>query len=200
MAQKNLYIIAGCNGAGKTTAAFKIFPEILESSEFVNADEISRELRVIDPGSSDIQAGRLMLERISELISSGQNFTIETTLASRSLMQIVKKAKELGYQVTLAFFWLNSPLLAVERVRSRVEHGGHNIPPEVIIRRYNIGLKNLFHLYLSLVDFWMMYDNSGIAPVLIAKGSLENYQIKKNSNFTALLKHYSDGSKGKEIE
>lgn len=157
---KTLYIIAGCNGAGKTTASFTILPEIWHCTEFVNADEIARGISPFAPDSVAIQAGRIMLQRIEELLEAGISFSIETTLATRSYVQLVKRAQSLGYTVNLLFFWLESPEMAVRRVAKRVSQGGHNIPEDVIHRRYHLGINNFFSLYKDIVDFWTLVDNA----------------------------------------
>lgn len=113
---KKLYIIAGCNGAGKTTASYTILPEILNCKEFVNADEIAKGISPFQPEKAGIEAGRFMLKRIKKLLESGENFAFETTLSTRSYVQFVERAKELNYQVTCLFFWLDSDDLAVSRV------------------------------------------------------------------------------------
>lgn len=141
MAEKNLYIISGCNGAGKTTASYSVLPKLLDCKQFVNADEIAKGLSPFCPESVAIQAGKLMLLRIEELLTADETFSIETTLATRSYSELVKRAHEKGYKVTLLYFWLSSPELAVERVARRVSEGGHNIPKDVIYRRYEKGLK-----------------------------------------------------------
>jgi len=128
---KNLYIISGCNGAGKTTASYTILPEILNCKEFVNADEIAKGLSPFTPENATIQAGRLMLEKINTLIKSDKDFAFETTLATKSYKKLVARAKENGYKVTLLFFWLRTPELALKRVEIRVKEGGHNIPTEM---------------------------------------------------------------------
>ena len=170
---KKLYVIAGCNGAGKTTASYTILPEMLDCKEFVNADEIARGLSPFQPGKASIEAGRLMLKRIKTLIESGENFAFETTLATKSYVNLIKKAKEKEYQTTLLFFWLYSPDLAVSRVKNRVKEGGHNIPEDVIRRRYTSGLKNFFKLYLPVTDNWLFVNNSGEIYEIIAEGSFE---------------------------
>ena len=109
---KNLYIISGCNGAGKTTASYTVLPEILDCKEFVNADEIARGLSPFNPESVAIEAGRLMLKRIDELLEKGETFSIETTLATKSYINLVRRAQAKGYVVKVLFFWLNSPELA----------------------------------------------------------------------------------------
>ena len=165
---KNLYIIAGCNGAGKTTASFTILPEIWHCKEFVNADEIARGLSPLNPENVAMQAGRIMLKRIDELLEQGQSFSIETTLATRSYVQLVKRAQTLGYTVSLLFFWLNSPEVAIQRVAKRVSEGGHNIPTDVIRRRYQLGLSNFFNLYKDVVDTWTLVDNASNPRQVVA--------------------------------
>ncbi len=167
---KNLYIISGCNGAGKTTASYTVLPEILHCREFVNADEIAKGLSPFNPESVAIEAGRLMLKRIDELLEKGETFSIETTLATKSYISLVRKAQAKGYSVKVLFFWLNSPELAVMRVAERVANGGHNIPKEIIRRRYVAGISNLFNLFAKEVDSWVIFDNSENPRKQIASG------------------------------
>jgi predicted ABC-type ATPase len=169
MISKNLYIIAGCNGAGKTTASYNILPAILNCQEFVNADEIARGLSPFQPEKASFEAGRIMLHRIDELLQKNIDFAFETTLATKSFAQTIKKAQEKKYTVTLLFFWLNSIDLAKQRVAIRVAEGGHNIPEDVIERRYQRGIKNLFDIYLPICDNVMAFDNSDKLPLLIFK-------------------------------
>ena len=167
----NLYIIAGCNGAGKTTTSYTVLPEMLNCREFVNADEIARGLSPFQPETVSFQAGRIMLNRIKELLSGKNDFGFETTLSTRSYVHLIRQARKLGYTVVLIFFWLESADLAKSRVKARVEIGGHNIPSIVIERRYTRGLENFFLLYKDLADSWVIYDNSNQEPVLVAKGN-----------------------------
>lgn len=155
-----LYIIAGCNGAGKTTASYTVLPEMLDCKEFVNADEIAKGLSPFNPESVAIEAGRLMLHRMDDLLAEGADFAFETTLATRSYARFVERAHEKGYFVSLLYFWLPTPEQAVERVATRVSGGGHNIPSEVIRRRYANGIKNLSALYTPICDYWVIYNNS----------------------------------------
>lgn len=159
--RRALYIIAGCNGAGKTTASMTVLPEVLHCREFVNADEIAKGLSPFRPEEVAVQAGRLMLERIDRLLTRGETFAIETTLATRSYAGLVRRAKAAGYTVVLLFFWLPSPEMAEMRVAQRVAEGGHDIPREVIRRRYWLGLRTLLEIYAPEVDVWSMYDNGG---------------------------------------
>jgi predicted ABC-type ATPase len=189
MAEKNLYIISGCNGAGKTTASYSVLPKLLDCKQFVNADEIAKGLSPFCPESVAIQAGKLMLLRIEELLTADETFSIETTLATRSYSELVKRTQEKGYKVTLLYFWLSSPELAVERVARRVSEGGHNIPKDVIYRRYEKGLKNLFDIFIPIVDSWMIVDN-GVEPrEIIAKGTkaemktFNDFKLDKIKNY-----------------
>jgi predicted ABC-type ATPase len=176
----NLFIIAGCNGAGKTTASFTILPEMLNCKEFVNADSIAAGLSPFNPESVAIEAGRLMLLRIHELMKATVDFAFETTLATRSYVPLVKAAQEVGYKVTLLFIWLDSPLAAIQRVADRVAEGGHNIPEDVIARRYHRGIFNLINLYRPICDSWIVVNNKSVVPELIAKGTLSGENIIQN--------------------
>ena len=166
-----LYIISGCNGAGKTTASYSLLPEMLECSEFVNSDEFAKSLSPFDPSQASIQASRYMLLKIRYLLKRHQDFAVETTLATRTLLKIVTTAQAAGYTVTLLYFWLRTPELAVERVRARVEAGGHNIPEETIRRRYQVGIDYFFHHYAPICERWILADNSQIPFRVIAEGS-----------------------------
>jgi predicted ABC-type ATPase len=172
--QKKLYIIAGCNGAGKTTASFTILPDILDCKEFVNADEIARGLSPFQPEKVMFEAGRIMLQRINDLMVEGVDFAFETTLATRSYKVKIEEARSMGFKITLLFFWLRSDALAKERVKTRVAEGGHNIPPDIITRRYFRGIKNLFEIYLHLSDEVLIFDNSAGMHELIAEKSLSS--------------------------
>lgn len=165
----NLYIISGCNGAGKTTASNTILPEVLNCMEFVNADYIACGLSPFNPESVAFESGRIMLSRIRELMAARVDFGFETTLASRSYVSLVKQAKLLDYKISLVYFWLSSPNLTVERVAKRVSNGGHHIPSDVIERRYYRGIYNLYNLYMPVCDEWTIVNNMDIVPEVIAK-------------------------------
>ncbi len=187
---KMLYIIGGCNGAGKTTASYTVLPDILECREFVNADEIARGLSPFNPTDVAIEAGRLMLQRIEDLLAREESFSIETTLATRSYINLVRRAHTKGYQVSLLFFWLNSPELAIQRVAERVSKGGHNIPEDIIRRRYYSGIRNLFNLYATEVDAWSIYDNSTINRRKVAVGGRSIETIISDENIYNQIINY----------
>uniref|UniRef100_A0AB33JUV6 Zeta toxin family protein n=3 Tax=unclassified Prevotella TaxID=2638335 RepID=A0AB33JUV6_9BACT len=187
---KRLYILSGCNGAGKTTASFTILPEILQCREFVNADEIAKGLSPFAPESVAIEAGRLMLERIDILLKEGTDFSIETTLATRSYANLVYRAQHLGYEVILLYFWLSSPVVAKHRVAQRVSLGGHNIPNNIIERRYYLGLRNLFHIFMPIVDEWMLIDNSNLKAEIIAHAYLgQEMEIRNLETYNKILEY-----------
>lgn len=185
-----LYIISGCNGAGKTTASYTVLPEMLNCREFVNADEIAKGLSPFNSESVAIEAGRLMLSRMNELLDDEVDFAFETTLATRFYASFIKRAQEKGYYVSLVYFWLESPELAIDRVKMRVATGGHNIQEEVIRRRYRNGVKNLFNLYTPICDFWIMLDNSNPPFKIIAKGNENNILSIDNLSLYETLRNY----------
>ncbi|KAF2336304.1 zeta toxin family protein [Flavobacterium daemonense] len=190
---KNLYIIAGCNGAGKTTASFTILPEILDCKEFVNADEIAKGLSPFQPEKVAFEAGRIMLHRINELLINNEVFAFETTLATKSYKSKVKIAQDKKYKVVLLFFWLQDVDLAIERVKTRVKEGGHNIENDVIKRRYINGINNLFNLYLPIVDEAMIFDNSFGKPELIAEKMFDTeIDIINEIKYNRLKKFYNE--------
>jgi len=166
-------IIGGSNGAGKTSVAYPLLQEQYGITEYVNADMIAAGLSPFDPDAMALEAGRIMLRRIEDLIQEECDFAIETTLASRSFATTLKRCKSMGYTCRLIFVWLGSADLAVERVRKRVASGGHNIPEDVIRRRYQRGIDNFFDLYRPIVDAWICYYNGADGPRRIARGKGE---------------------------
>lgn len=188
----NLYIIAGCNGAGKTTASYTVLPEILNCREFVNADNIAAGISPFNPEAVAVEAGRIMLQRVAELLADGQDFALETTLATRSYVGLVKDAQKRGYKVTLLYFWLSSPQMARERVAERVENGGHHIPDEVVERRYYKGISNLFKLFIPICDVWMVIDNSIREMAIIARGEQKVAQEVNNTDIWGIIQKLSD--------
>ncbi len=173
-----VYVIGGANGSGKTTTSLVLLPRRLNVIEFVNADAIAAGISPLNPESMAIQAGRIMLERLDLLSTSGANFAFETTLASRTFAPFLRKCKEeRGYAIALIYFWLRSPELAIERVSMRVAAGGHSIPEDVVRRRYERGRLNLTSLYLPLVDEWMIFDNSESESRLVAEKEVGQVQV-----------------------
>ncbi len=187
---KRIYIIAGPNGAGKTTASYTILPEIFECFEFVNADEIAKGLSPFNPESVSIQAGRIMLERIADLVKMEKSFAFETTLSTKSYYSFILKAKKSGYKIILMFLALNSSELARQRVKTRVLEGGHNIPEDVIERRYTKGLSNFFNRYQNVVDSWLLIDNSTNHFEFIATKFDQKIEIHNSPTWNKLKSEY----------
>ena len=182
----NIYIIAGCNGAGKTTCAFSILPQVLDCNEFVNADLIAKGISPFNESSVNFEAGRIMLTRIKELIELKQDFVFETTLSTISYVKLLNQAKLKGYSISLHYFWLDSPELAIDRVKNRVLNGGHDIPEDVIIRRYHKSIRNLNKYFFELVNEAYIYNNSGKASELVANKIYNEITISNNELWTKI--------------
>lgn len=166
-------IVAGPNGAGKSTIAREVVRDTFGIRKYVNADTIARGLAEFDPWSVRSEAGRIMLEWIKKLAGRRESFAFETTLASRTFAQMIerwRKPEQGGYNFHLVFLWLRDRELAVRRVERRVNTGGHNVPEEDIRRRYQRGRHNFSHLYQTLAETWLVFDNSDETPLLIAEG------------------------------
>ncbi|MDR1726161.1 MAG: zeta toxin family protein [Bacteroidales bacterium] len=191
---KTLYIISGCNGAGKTTASYTILPEILDCKEFINADEIAKGLSPFQPEKVAIEAGKIMLGRIKELLKENITFAFETTLSTKTHKNIILQAKKQGYIVVLLFFWLQNIELAKARVRQRVAEGGHNIEASIIERRYIRGIVNLFDIYLPVADEIFIFDNSNNTN-LVAQKTTGTIKIVDNNKYNQIKQYYEDSKK-----
>ena len=191
----NLYIIAGCNGAGKTTASNTILPEILQCHEFVNADNIAFGISPFNIEGAAFEAGRIMLRRLDLLLHEGVDFAFETTLATRSYVSFIHQAKTMGYKVSLVYIWIQSPALAKQRVAARVSRGGHNIPDDVIERRYHRGISNLLNLFIPICDYWVVADNTRNRLERIAEGEGSFGLRIINHDIWTTIKQHTHGSK-----
>ena len=178
-----LYIISGPNGSGKTTASYGVLPELLDCSEFVNSDEFAKHLSPFSPESAYITASRLMMRKVKYLFDRREDFCIETTLATRALIKMTRKAQELGYYVTVLYLWLETPDMAVQRVANRVLAGGHDVPEETIRRRYSVGLHYLFRDFMPLCDRWILCDNSDDNLRLVAESSGSGITVRDPETF-----------------
>lgn len=184
-----LILLGGPNGAGKTTVAMRILPDFLSLREYVNADTIAAGLSAFVPESVAVEAGRVMLRRLRELADAGADFAFETTFASRSFARFLRDLQERGYEVQVIFLWLRSADLAVDRVDARVQAGGHDIPEQVVRRRYAVGWRNFLELYQPIADSWQVYDNSGIEEGLVAVGGTgEETQVHDSELWTIIRK------------
>ena len=164
---KKIIIIAGPNGAGKTTFARDFLPAEAQTLRFINADLIAAGLAPFNPETASFKAGRLMLEEIDECVDAGHSFAFETTLSGLAYLKKIAVWQPLGYQVKLWFLSLPNEDIAVSRVSRRVLQGGHNIPEDVIRRRFKAGLANFHQRYSKIVDSWAFYDSSGMNPKIL---------------------------------
>jgi len=167
---KRVIIIAGPNGAGKTTFARTYLAPLYKEVRFLNADYIAAGLSPFNPEVSAIRAGRIMLEEIQNCVRQEISFAVETTLSGQLYLKHIKEWSERGYTVSLFFLSLNSVEIALERVAQRVTQGGHDIPEDVIRRRYVKGLEMFNKCYKDVVDAWALYDSSTDNPKLINWG------------------------------
>ena len=185
---KNVYIIAGPNGSGKTTFAAMFLPDYVKCPNFVNADLIAKGLAPFEPRSAAIKAGKLVLQQIREFAERGVDFAFETTLSGKAYVNLFAALKEKGYTLHLFFLWLPSPELAIARIKDRVAEGGHDVPSEDVRRRFFRGINNFFKLYESLFDSWMLFDNSRAKPLLIAKRRNGNKELNNEELFKMIQK------------
>ena len=162
-----IFIIAGPNGAVKTTFAREYLPNEADCPVFVNADLIAAGLAPFDPAKAAIAAGRLMFKELKRHANNRHSFAFETTLSGISYSKMIPEWQRIGFVVKMIFLQLNSADDAVNRVAQRVRHGGHDIPEKTIRRRFIKGMANFNNVYAPIVDSWTLYNNSGDAPVLI---------------------------------
>jgi len=169
MQKRNVYIIAGPNGSGKTTFARQFLPQYVKCPHFVNADLIAEGLSPFSPKKAAIKAGKLVLEQVRDFADRHVDFAFETTLSGKSYRNLLEDLKTRNYRIFLFFSWIPHPQLAIARIKDRVAYGGHHVPQEDVKRRFHRSIDNFFNLYMSLLDSWYIFDNSSIKPSLIAK-------------------------------
>ena len=175
MAPPEMWILAGPNGSGKTTLAKTHFREIVRRGYFLNADETAASISPNFPEKAAIRAGRQLIDARTAVIAKRRNFTIETTLATKTLMNAVVSAKEAGYRTHLIYLWIADPDICIQRVAGRVAEGGHNIPSDVIMRRYRRGLA-LLPKYLAAVDIARIYSANAM-PQLVARKDKDDLRV-----------------------
>ena len=166
---KNLFILAGANGSGKSTVAKVLLPS--EGLSYVNPDDIAKELNPNNPVAARIEAGKETLRRIDTLLGRGESFAIESTLSGNTYVSVIEQAKSLGYSVIIAYVFVDSPDVCVKRIEARVRNGGHFVPAEDVIRRFVRSKINFVRLYRDIADCWMLYYNGGMDLSLVAHGN-----------------------------
>ncbi len=188
MKKPNVYIIAGANGAGKTTFATQYLPSHAKCRHFVNADLIARGIEPFAPQSASIKAGRIMLEQLRALANQGVDFAFESTLAGRTYLSFLKGLKAKGYTVHIFFLWTPTVNLSLSRIKERVAQGGHHIPPQDVRRRFKKSLVNFLDGYRELADYWHMVDNSQMSPRRIASAGGGKIEIRDQELFEHIMK------------
>ena len=163
---KSLYILAGANGSGKSTVAKVLLPE--DGIEYINPDDIAKEINPADLSAVRIQAGKEALKRVADLLERGESFAIESTLSGVAYVKLLERAKQLGYETAIAYVFVDSPEVCIARIATRVRTGGHFVPDEDVRRRYLRSKENFFKTYRKLVDHWTLFCNSGTSLVLVA--------------------------------
>ena len=161
------WIIAGSNGAGKTTFALNYLPKLAHCQRFINVDLIAAGLSPLSPEQQGIAASRLFLNEIDQCVAARQDFAFETTLAGRIYLKLVRRLQAAGWRVELIYLALPSVESSQMRVTERVMHGGHPIPSEDLVRRFPRSLYNLLHLFAPLVDQTHCFMNNTLVPELI---------------------------------
>ncbi|MFL6301866.1 MAG: AAA family ATPase [Terriglobales bacterium] len=169
MPKPTIYLIAGCNGAGKTTFAKEFLPHEVKCLRFYNADELARGLSPFDPAAAAIKAGRLLLAEIRRSITRKETFALESTLSGTTYRRLLQQAKASGYRIYLHYLWLPTPEIAIARVRERVKKGGHDVPASDIRRRFARSLRHLVSIYAPLADRWAVWNNEGSPAKLVAE-------------------------------
>ena len=182
-----IYVIAGPNGVGKTTFADRYLPDEARQVEFVNTDLIARGLSPYDPDAVAMDAGRIALGRIRQLIANKIGFTWETTMSGRSAAGWLREAKAAGFTLKCYFLWVRDVNITMKRIRFRVGEGGHNIPEYISKRRFLKTLQNFFQVYRPLFDSWKLYENDFGQPRLLAVQKQERLALRDPANFERLL-------------
>jgi predicted ABC-type ATPase len=188
MNPKNLCIIAGPNGSGKTTFAKRFLPNYADCAHFINADLIAQGLSPFSPAAAAMKAGRLVLREIQELSNKGANFAFETTLSGKTYLALLKSIKSKGYQIHLFFLWIPAAGLALERIKDRVASGGHDVPAVDVRRRFRRSIENFLNVYEPLLDSWMLFDNSEETPRLVAEKTGDKLSVKDVELYGKILK------------
>jgi len=188
MKNKNVYIIAGPNGSGKTTFAREFLPNYAKCPNFVNADLIAQGLSPFSPGQVAIKSGKLVLEQIKEYSKNSIDFGFETTMSGVTYLKYFKFLKEKGYKISIFFLWIPSSQLAIVRVKDRVAQGGHNVPVEDIKRRFERSVVRFFKEYRSFADKWILFDNADKIPKIIARKQNAHIEVINKNLFDKILK------------
>ncbi|MFO1458820.1 MAG: zeta toxin family protein [Verrucomicrobiota bacterium] len=175
-----IYVIAGCNGAGKTTFAREFLPKEVKCLRFLNADELARGLSPLKPSAGAVRAARLLLSQVDECLRRRETFALESTLSGKTYIRLFQQARKLGYEIELHYLWLSNPTLAISRVRMRVKQGGHHVPAADIRRRFKRSLDHLTNDYLALADRWAVWDSRSLPAKRLAISTEDDIQTVRS--------------------
>ena len=182
-----VYVIAGPNGSGKTTFASDFLPAYADKPAFINADTIARGLSGFSPDAVALKAGRLLLEQIEIYAAKRADFAFETTLSGTTYLARLRKLQQAGYAIHVFFLWIPNVKLSLARVASRVRMGGHAISEKVVRRRFHKGIINFLQHYRAMADSWILFDNSGASPYLIAEEKAGKTVISDQQRYRQVL-------------
>ena len=188
--EPNVYIIAGPNGVGKTTFAREFLPNYADCLNFINADLIAAGMAPFSPETAALRAGRFMLQEIDNMAQQRVDFGVETTLAGKSNLRLIRRLKDSGYRVHFFFLWISGVDLALSRIRDRVSEGGHDVPEIDARRRFDRSIRNFFTLYRPLADSWTLVENSAKEPSVIALEENGLLRIMDSDVYKALFAQY----------
>lgn len=186
-----VFIIAGPNGVGKTTFAQEFLPNYADCRNFINADLIARGVSPFSPEAAAFRAGRLLLAEVDRRVKRGEDFGFETTLSGRSYLKLIRELKNRAYRVHFYFLWVSDVQVALNRVKERVSKGGHGVPEAVVRRRFERSIRNFIVLYRPLADSWILFDNSGSSPSVIALENGSGTRIINAGLYEALISRYA---------
>lgn len=189
-----MYVIGGPNGAGKTTFAKEFLPKA-QVIEFLNADLLAAGLSPFHPESMTVQSGRILLARWRKLVCEGKSFAFESTLSGRAYAKKLQWAKSEGFSVRLCYLWLPSVRLSLERVRLRVQMGGHNVAGDVLRRRFLPSLNNFYSLYLPLADEALLFTAVSTPPKLVARWVSGNREVLDTEAYERIRSQISEAKK-----
>ena len=182
---KRLIVIAGPNGAGKTTFARDYLQEY--PADFLSADDLALKISPNQPESAKIEAGRQFSKKLQESFRSGESVVIESTLSGKSMQRILDHAREAGYGITIAFIFLESAQACINRVRERVQKGGHDVPESDVLRRFSRSKENFWNIYKDEADLWFLFYNSDATVPMVAFGEKSRYNVTDEEAFAVFL-------------
>ena len=188
--KKQVFIVAGANGSGKTTIATEFLKELY--LDFLNADKIAESINPDNMDSVKLKAGKVFLGTLKDLIKQKKSFALESTLSGRYLIDIIAHLKRERYKINIIYAFVDSPEFAIDRIKVRVKSGGHFVPDEDVIRRFYRSKNNFWNIYKNAVDEWQMFYNGESQILQVAVGERENYTIINEELFKLFMKDVKD--------